>query len=823
MDASGAHLVPGVASYALDPNTRFVWTSPEIIARGDRVVFNNPSSQSAVVVFTDGSHPPRLVNKRVAVVVDPAGANALIEAHIHHTNKAATSGEGVKNNQKNEKPPPSRPSQTVDNRVDCNTVKQVPHTPTLFAVQQASRSVEFGWTYPTPDPTDCRASTYRLKLTTLTADSPDVSYDRVLQGTSATIVGGLYPSTEYRAELWAYINNVGSAEATILVRTGPEGPQAPTNVRATADSSGNWDVAWNSCGGISPSCVPTTSWTVIPSFCDHLSGLYGNPDKLTVPADPTEHSFHASYPGNDALLGRALCFQVQGTGNRGTIGDISAATAPAYSWRPPLAGAFTLTASRPPSTSLGTAASTDLTLDLGANPVRDTGGIGATVTFMLHGPNGTQTSNETVTGRSRQITANFPGIRPGQHYTAQARVSAPGHPDASVLVDGGTVTTRANWPQLGLVAGCPSTDPNIRLSCTLSLQITGISSATADGERFTLGGNSYLRCGETYQYLHQANFDPSVTAITTPIDLLSHLHGVCSVALQLVEGTNQADPPVFGGTVSQTITQSIDLGQATTLDATAADFTASFSNADGASVDLGYTGKFAHNDVAKITNNWREQIFAPDGTQCGGTSAGQGGQPEIFVDVKPFDCILDHGNQTGWTITVSYGDAGTSNQHVFDHLPIPGTPPGYIPPCTADATNFSAQWSGTFDNPSVSLDFAQNGAVLDGCSGWSYQVNWNTLSGSVACGNASAPPGQLPISIGVSGNCDITTGNWNVAIGFTSARTGDHTVYVQVSGTAPTPPPTPPSSTEPSSPSSTSDSPTDTPSPSETQTSSPTQ
>jgi hypothetical protein len=608
-----------------------------------------------------------------------------------------------------------------------------------------------------------------------------------------------------------------------MARTGPEGPQAPTNVRAAADSSGNWDVSWNSCGGIAQGCVQTTSWTVIPSFCDHLAGLYSNPDKLTIVADPTEHSFHAVYPGNDALLGRALCFQVQGTNPGGTIGDISESTAPAYSWRPPVAGAFHLTASRPPSTNLGASASTDLTLDLGANPIRDVGGIGATVTFLLHGPNGTQTSNATVTGRSSQISANFPGIRPGQHYTAQARVSAPGHPEASVMVNGGTVTTRANWPQLGLSAACPSTDPDVRLSCLLSLRISGISSATSDGERFSLGGNSYLRCGETYQYLHQTNFDPSVTAITTPIDLLSNLHGLCSVSLQLVEGANQANPPVFGGTVSPTITQSIDLGHATTLGASAGDFTASFSNTDGASVDLAYTGRFAHDDVAKITTGWHEQIYAPDGTQCGGDSAGQGGQPEVFIDVKPFECILDHGNQTGWTVTVSYGDAGTSNRHVFDHLPVPGTPPGYIPPCAVDTTNFGAQWSGTFDNPSVTLNFSPGGAVLDGCSNWSYQVNWISSAGSSGCGSASTPPSQLPISIGVSAGCDVDSGQWNVGISFTSARTGDHAVYVQVTGEAPQPPPTtpPPPTTEPPSSSlpPTSSPPTDTPSPSESSTS----
>jgi hypothetical protein len=828
VDGGRAESVPGAASYPFTPKEQqhHLLTGAYVIARGNRVVFNNPTSSEAIVVFSDDSHAPRVLDKRAPVAIDPAGAAALIEAHVHHANKAETGGQGVKNDKPTGKAP-TKPPPAVDNRVDCRTADQVPHVPKLSIGERAARSIELSWTYPTPDPTDCAASTFVINARTMTAGAPQIAPHTVVNHGFGATLSGLYPSTEYAISVTAYIHSNSATSPEIPVQTGPEGPQAPTGVSATPDGSGNWTVSWTSCGGVAQGCVQSTSWTVVPSFCDSVSGLYANPDKLTITADPTEHSFRTVYPGSDALLGRALCFRVEGTGKDGTIGDISASTAPAYSWRPPVAGAFHLTASRPASTSLGASASTDLTLDLGANPVRDVGGVGATVTFLLHGPNGTQTSTATVDGHSQRITASFPGIKAGRQYTAQAKVSAPRHPDASVTVNGGTVSTRANWPQLGLTPHCVPTDPNVHLACTLSVGITGLSSATADGERFSLSGNSYLRCGETYQYLHQADFDPSLTAITSHIDLLSNMHGVCSVSIQLIEGAHQADPPLFGGTASPTVTQSVDLGQATTLDATAGDFAVSFSHTDGSSVDVAYTGRFAHDDVAKIAQNWHEQIYAPNGAQCGGDSSAQGGQPEVFVDILPFDCILDQGNQTGWTITVSYTDAGTSTQHVLGHLPIAGTPPGYIPQCTVSQSNFDAHWSGTYDNPSVTVDFSQNGAVLDGCSNWAYQVN---RSGSTdPCGNANAPVSQLPIAIGLppqppagANNCDILTSQWNVGISFQSARTGDHTVYVPVSGTAPpAPPPTttppPPTTTPPTTPPSTPpSSPTDTPSPSDT-------
>ena len=39
----------------------------QVLVDGPRVIFNNPESLLAVVVFTDGSHAPVVVNKSAAV------------------------------------------------------------------------------------------------------------------------------------------------------------------------------------------------------------------------------------------------------------------------------------------------------------------------------------------------------------------------------------------------------------------------------------------------------------------------------------------------------------------------------------------------------------------------------------------------------------------------------------------------------------------------------------------------------------------------------------------------------------------------------------
>ena len=73
--ASGAmQPVPGAAKYpAKSVTEKASFQGAEVLVDGPRVIFNNPESLLAVVVFTDGSHAPVIVDKSNAVVVSAVG------------------------------------------------------------------------------------------------------------------------------------------------------------------------------------------------------------------------------------------------------------------------------------------------------------------------------------------------------------------------------------------------------------------------------------------------------------------------------------------------------------------------------------------------------------------------------------------------------------------------------------------------------------------------------------------------------------------------------------------------------------------------------
>ena len=91
------------------------------------------ANYDAEVVFSDGSHAPRTIDKHSAVQVDPTGATALADAHA--TGK-------TKPRQVAHKPTQgaSDPAQTINNKIDCKTTTQNPHIPTLIAGDRAARA-----------------------------------------------------------------------------------------------------------------------------------------------------------------------------------------------------------------------------------------------------------------------------------------------------------------------------------------------------------------------------------------------------------------------------------------------------------------------------------------------------------------------------------------------------------------------------------------------------------------------------------------------------------------------------------------------------------
>ncbi|HEY8301565.1 MAG TPA: hypothetical protein VIG48_06685 [Jatrophihabitans sp.] len=785
--ASGAaEQVPGAASYPLKRGEKAQFDATEVLADGGRVIFNSRANLQAEVVFSDGSHAPRTIDKHAAVQVDPSGATALADAH--------TKGQKAQKG-KTHKPvkAPKQPTQTINDKIDCKVAKQVPRVPTLVAGDRAARSISLNWIYQKLDPSDCYPSTYVVDIKVLSSNAPSPPSGQVtVQGQDGVTLTHLFPATEYELTVTAFINTEHTTSAPIRVTTGPEGPAAPTGVRASADSSGNWTVSWNSCGGIAQGCVPSATWYLIPSFCDGR-GLSGAPAKVTVPGDPTQHSFSHVYTGGTALLGRAMCFQVQGVSPQGTIGTTSATSAPAFSWTTPLAGALQLHASQPANTTFGGTTTTTVDLDLGADPTRDVGGIGASITLKLTGPGGAQTKSVVWDGRTDRVSEQFAGIKAGAQYTATATIAPPRHPADAVSVGPATVTTRASWPALSAQASCPAGNGPVTLSCTLVVRMSGPSSAQAGGERFDLT-NSSLTCGggNSAKPLTKYGFDPANEAITASVDLLTY-NGSCTVTVQLKESAHGSAPLVFGGTSSPVVTEPVDLGHATTLDAGQGDFSAQWDSHDGSSALVRYTGNHSDSDLAQITQGWQESLAAPNGTPCGSGSQ-QPTHGGIYVDVNPAGCVNLYGNQGGWQVTISYYDKGTANQHSFTYT-LDGTPPGYIP-CQVSGSNFAAAWDQNSDpnNPTVTVDYTKNnGDKLDGCSNWNYTIVKNAVQG---CGSAEPNGGSPDHGNGqttVQSNCDTQALglNFSLRIDFTRPDGSGDSYTINVSGSPPQPTPTP--------------------------------
>ncbi|MGH8962978.1 MAG: fibronectin type III domain-containing protein, partial [Jatrophihabitantaceae bacterium] len=370
-----AAAVPDVGRYPLITGETADFSLIKVTARGARVIYNSRTKLEAVTVFTDGSHKPIVNKKDSAADLTASGAAAAL-ADLHNNpgkNKPTT-------------PPKSHanPAQEVTDRINCQTVTQIPHIPAVDLVDRGSRSVQLHWTYPILDRQDCYPSTYTVTVKLLSGNAPTAPTLPPIQGSDGVNITGLFPDTQYSFVVTAYINGKGTPSASILVRTSVEGPAAPTNVSAVADDLGNWTLSWNSCGGVQNSCVPAANWTIVPQLCDGAGGLISAPANAHVVGDPTSHTFSMLYKGNPELLGRGLDFQVAGVGLKGTTGTTSKPSACTYSWAHPVPENIQVAASTPPGgVAVGGSTAAKVTVTFTGDQNVDLGGVGGQLTYRL--------------------------------------------------------------------------------------------------------------------------------------------------------------------------------------------------------------------------------------------------------------------------------------------------------------------------------------------------------------------------------------------------------------------------------------------------------
>ncbi|WP_375484124.1 hypothetical protein [uncultured Jatrophihabitans sp.] len=764
-------VISGAATYPLaEQDGRVVepggFSDGSVLARGARVIFNSPSHLNAKVVFTDGSHRPLTIEKSSAVAVSAAGgAEALTRSRAEAAAPRTT-------------PTPAtqpRANSPVNNRINCSTVRQKPHIPTIVGATPGSRSVALSWTYPLLSPQDCAPSTYQVRIKLLSADAPSPPSTVQVQGQQSVNLAGLFPSTRYEIAVGAFINGEGTFSPAQRITTGPQGPAAPTDVTAAADSAGNWNVTFSSCGSTHSGCVAAASWKVIPEFCDGR-GLSDAPAPVVVTADPTSvQQPPAQLRGGSALLGRGLRFQVEGTGTQGTVGEPSAYTACTYSWAPPAAGALSLHASTEPLDNLGSTTSATVTLDAGSNPTTALGGVGAQVTYaLLSGGSVVKTIGPTTAS-----TVTFTGINAGQKYQARASVAPPRHPDAAVTV--GPIDVQAAiapWPTISTQVDSPD-DTGVS-SADVTVHIGGLSSNAARGERFSLV-NSTFRCGDGNAGfdLTKPDIDPA-DPITFSIDRTKY-YGSCSVTVQLAQSSNLTDPPLFGdGTRSNAASTTFTV-DAPTLPGLGSDggFSAQWTG-DGSSSAVSITA--GNPLVAQFGRDFDVSVTDPDGTTCGGYT-GKDSLPAVTIDQS---CVTTNNNGasgSGWQVTVSHFTYFGAGQGPYTVNGVTGgAAPSYTPPrCDPGSAGITASWSGSAAAPTVTFSVADASAIKD-CKGWTETVSSPTTTD---CGDGSDSPATGP-PVAVTCGDTPTADGWTVTVSYQDLDGTTKTLdAVPVGGTPP--------------------------------------
>lgn len=486
----------------------------EVMADGPRVVFNNPQSLEALVVFTDGSHRPVVVDKSQAVTVStvgPADLDVTAAAPSRAPSRAPA-------------PPPVPPVQPVSPEVACADTTQKPYAPAVTSVVPSSGGALVTWSYQLLDPTDCEPGSWAVQVVDVSGGPQPSPGVRVVEGQQQILFTGLRPATTYRVTVSAYINSQSTPSAPVAFTTAARGPDAPLSVTTTADGQGDWIVSWVPCTeAFDARCVvPADRWSVIGSAC---GGSYvGLPPTVSVPGGQHRVLIRGDPLG---LLGDSLTFSVEGFLGSGLAGDPASDHSCTEAWRPADPSAIQLTAETAPSAGTVTAT---LRVDTTGDPVEAFGALPGRTDFLYR-------VGERTVGPTTRPEATFAGLDPGLQYVPTVAVYPAGHPGAEVTVAGEPFSQTLAWP-VDLEAGTTVTasvgpDPNegsIDLAFPSDLPSGPLSATQAE-----------LVCGSTA--VAEPDQPVSSGRVGYPVDLV-HYGGRCSISLTLADA---ADPDPYGG------------------------------------------------------------------------------------------------------------------------------------------------------------------------------------------------------------------------------------------------------------------------------------
>jgi hypothetical protein len=762
----------GSPAYPLLTGERLDLDGGEVEADGPRVIINSRANLEAEVIFADGSHPPLTIDKHSAVLLDPSSTQALVVSHGAGPSHPATRTKPVTTT--------PRPVTSVNDKIDCGRTTQTPNIPVVDLVERGSRSVQLSWTYPVLDTQDCIPSTYTVTTQLVAGDAPPPPGPVTVQGQDGVDLVGLFPATTYRLTVTAYLNGRGTSSQPLAVTTSVEGPAAPTDVTTTVDDAGNWQISWQSCGGVSAGCVPTSSWEITPQFCDG-AGLSGAPATRLELGDPTQHSFTFTFTGDDSLLGRGLTFDVAGVGATGLLGTPVSDDRCSYSWTPPVTSAISLTASSPPTTAEQDATNTTVAVHFADSAVHDLGGVGGQLTYQL------LSGDEVVSsaGPTTQTSVSLGGIRAGELYEVRALVNPPRHPEASAVVGPVEVQPAAAfWPTPTVSASFTDTTSS---AGDLSLDIDFPQGTDSHGETFDLT-NSSLDCGNAHDELNYSDVTPGQTITFSGISRATYnsQSSPCTVTVALAQDSSSATtPPLYGAGDSAAATSPAVTIDVPTLTTSASDFSASWvAGGDPAAPQVAVSYDGADATVSNYAENWLSTASTATTPNCGTTNENPAGSPAtISVDDS---CVTA---SAVWSVTVTFDYFGA---HATYTVPVSGTGPA---PVDSSKLSFAAAWTATSTvaQPQVEIEYSgpYDDAVLDSLT-WTATI---TSSGSpgTTCGSTQLAPqadGEGPdIDVNLAA-CPATNGSnvstYTLHLSYTDQHFGSTGSYqATVSGAAP--------------------------------------
>ncbi len=524
--------VPGAPVYPAESVTEKAgFQGAQVLVDGPRVIFNNPESLLAVVVFTDGSQAPVVVNKSDAVEVSAAGPGDVNVKHEKPKAQPKSPRSGAA--------PTTTPTtlvqplvvQPVTQQIDCASTTEKPYAPQISSISPSDESALVVWTYHLLAEQDCLPSTWSVTVTALGGAAQPPRRVQLVDGQDQLLFTGLRPGTAYEAVVTAYISRKSTSSGPVSFTTTAVGPGAPASVSAGANGRGGWVVSWTPCAG--PKClVPAASWTVIGSSCG--TSFIGQAPKVEVRGSQTSVIVNAA--DDLGLLGDSLSFSVQGVSSAGLVGAPTAGRQCSSSWQPADGAALKLLAA-------GAAQGQTITADLkvvvasGAGPVLADGGNQVTYTYSVGGRSFGPTSSP---------AAEITGLDPAKQYRATVVVAPVGHSEAAVTVTSPEFGRDLSWPsQLQMqVHGTVGTDPNSG-KVAARFEDLPVGAFRAQG---------YIICGsETLP----VKGDLSAGLFSSGVDL-DQMGGACSLSLAL-DSTLVPDPY---GLPSPELTAAFSIGTA---------------------------------------------------------------------------------------------------------------------------------------------------------------------------------------------------------------------------------------------------------------------